>query len=132
MTDFKIGYAPDEFTEIYYTSKISWFGMTNAYGNDVTVADGISSLGFSRYLSPVVPAWFFSAGIALSTWSLPFEDNSTSWQGFGIYGGAGCELAKHMNVELDLIYGNPSHTEGGLKATTNSFTVKFTVNALAY
>src|SRR5512138_3236155 len=50
ITDFKIGFGANEQTEIYYSSKVSWFGMENVYGDNVTIANGSSALGVSHSL----------------------------------------------------------------------------------
>ncbi|HBC47605.1 MAG TPA: hypothetical protein DEO84_07760 [candidate division Zixibacteria bacterium] len=132
ISDFKVGYAPTKRIEIYYTSKFSWFRMTNAIGDNVIVADGISGLGVSRYFRSTIPAWFLSGGIAMSTWSLPFEGNSSAWRGFGFYVGGGYEFTRHLDVEANLIWARPNLTENGVKATTYSLSWKFTLNVLAY
>ncbi len=131
MTDFKIGYAPTDFYEIYYTSKVSWFGMESV-GGDVTITNGLGALGTTYYFKPVAPSPFIAGGIGFSTWSAPFESNTDTWIGFGLFAGAGYEFTRHLNAELDLIWGKPGKTEYGIEASTNALSVKLTVNALAY
>jgi hypothetical protein len=132
-TNFKIGFAPDEQTEVYYISKVSWFGFENAFGDDVTMAFGLGGIGISHSLEPAVPTFFVTGGLGYSTWALPFEDNAPdTWYGFGIYGGGGYEFSRHYNVEFIISYGNPNDSEGGIEARTNGLTVALTVNALAY
>jgi len=36
-TDFKIGYAPNNLLQIYWMSKVSWFGLENVLGDNVTI-----------------------------------------------------------------------------------------------
>jgi len=132
-TSFKIGFAPNEQTEIYYSSKVSWFGMENALGNDVTIAFGMGGIGITHSLKTVPPTYFVTGGIGFSSWSLPFEDNAPdTWLGLGVYGGGGYEFSRHYNVEFVICYGNPSDSEGGVEARTNGLIFKLTVNALAY
>lgn len=132
-TNFKIGFAPNEQTEVYYISRVSWFGFTNAFGDDVTMAFGLGGIGITHNLQPIVPTFFVTGGLGYSSWSLPFEDNAPdAWYGFGIYGGGGYEFARHYNVEFVIGYGNPSDSEGGVTARTNGIVFKLTVNALAY
>ncbi len=132
-TNFKIGFAPNEQTEIYYMSKVSWFGFENAYGDNVTMAFGTGGIGVTHNLKISVPTFFVTGGIGFSSWSLPLEDNPPdAWYGFGIYGGGGYEFSKHYNVEFTISYGNPSHSEGGVEARTNGAVFALTVNALAY
>jgi hypothetical protein len=132
-TNFKIGYAPNEQTEIYYTSKVSWFGFENVLGDNVTVAFGMGGIGITHNLEPAVPTFFVTGGLGYSTWSLPLEDDPPdTWYGLGIYGGGGYEFSRHYNVEFVIAYGNPSDSEGGVEVRTNGAVFKLTVNALAY
>ena len=132
MTDFKIGYAPSEQLEIFYASKVSWFKVD--YGVDkATVSTGVGGLGCSYSLKTLAPTWFLAGGLGFSGWSYPFEDPAPDpMQGAGIYGGAGYEFNRHLTLEMDLMYGNPNHSYGGDKVTAKPFSVKFTINALAY
>jgi opacity protein-like surface antigen len=131
-TDFRIGWGVNERTAVYYTGKISWFGIDNGYGESVTIADGIHGLGVTHSFRAWVPTWFVTGGLALATWSAPFETNSGTWNGFGFYVGTGYEFSKHYGVEFDVVYGNPGDSEGGFEASTNSTSFKATFNALAY
>jgi hypothetical protein len=132
-TNFKIGFAQDEQVEFYYAAKVTWFGITNVYNDDVTVANGLSAFGMTYNLKPILPTYFITGGIALATWDLPFENPAPdTWTGLGLYAGAGYEFAKHYSVEFDLLYGNPGDSEGGLKISSNAVSFTLTVNALAY
>jgi opacity protein-like surface antigen len=132
MTDFKIGYAPTDFWEIYYTSKVSWFGIENVLGDNVTIANGLGAIGATYYFKPAAPSPFIAGGIGLATWMAPFESGSETWIGFGLFVGAGYEFAPHFNVEADLIWGKPTDSDFGTDYSTNALTIKVTVNALAY
>ena len=132
MTDFKIGYAPTDFYEIYYTSKVSWFGITNVLGDNVTIANGLGALGATYYFTPQVPSPFISGGIGFSTWATPFESGSKTWTGFGLFAGVGYEFARHWSVEFDLLWGKPGTSEFGIDVSSNAFSVKATVNVLGY
>ena len=132
MTDFKIGYAPTDFYEIYYTGKVSWFGLENVFGDKVTISNGVGALGATYYFAPQAPSPFISGGIGFSTWSAPFESGSKTWTGFGLFVGGGYEFARHMSVEFDLLWGKPGTTESGIQINSNAFSVKATVNLLGY
>lgn len=138
VTDFKIGYAPDNKLEIYYSSKVAWFSMTNIYDANVNIADGIGTFSASYFLSSKLkttqwaPSPFVSAGFGFSAWSTPNVDNSTSWTGTGFFVGGGYEFAKHFRAELNFFMNNPSHTESGITGTTNSSALMLTINALAF
>jgi hypothetical protein len=133
MTDFRIGWGANEQTEIYYASKVSWFGITNVNDDDVTIANGIGGIGFTHSLKYDVPTWFVTGGIGLATWSLPLEDNAPdAWNGFGLFAGMGYEFSKHYCFEFDLIYGNPGDSDGGVKVSSSALSLKASINALAY
>jgi hypothetical protein len=63
---------------------------------------------------------------------LPFEEGSDTWIGFGLFAGAGYEFSPHWSVEGDLIYGKPKDSEFGVDVSTSAFTIKASVNVLAY
>lgn len=133
MTNFKIGWGASEQLEIYYTQKSSFFGITNALDENVTILNAVGGVGVSYSLNLSAPTPFFTGGIGLATWSLPFEDNAPdTWTGFGFYVGAGYEFARHYSGELDLVYGNPGDSQGGLDASSSALSVRLTINALAY
>jgi hypothetical protein len=137
-TDFKIGYAPNNSTEICYSRKAAWFTLTNIYEDDVTICDGVGVLSLSFFLSPELKNsdWasssFFSLGLGFSDWNTPFESNAEAWNGFGFFVGGGYEFAKHFSFGADLFVNNPSINEGGYTFTTRSVAILFTMNALAY
>jgi hypothetical protein len=133
MTDFKIGYAPENTWAIYYTSKVSWFGMTNALGNKVTIANGLGALAASYWFKPQAPSPFIAGGFGYSTWALPFEDNPPeTWMGIGLFAGGGYEFSRHVNIEGYLCWGKPKREEFGIEASSNALSFMLTINALAY
>lgn len=133
MTDFKIGYAPDNSWAIYYTSKVSWFGMTNALGNDVTIANGLGAVAVSYWFNQQAPSPFIAGGIGFSTWSLPFEDNPPdTWMGAGLFAGGGYEFSRHWSVEGYLSWGKPEDKVYGIEVSSNVLSLTFTVNVLGY
>lgn len=124
LTDFKIGYAPSNILEVYYVSKVSWWGKT-----DINYALGLSALAVSYYTdNEKETGLFISGGLGLATLSAPFDTDVESSNGFGVFGGVGYEFAAHWNVELDVLYSTISENEADL----NSFGVRVTINVLAY
>lgn len=108
ITDFKIGYAPDNSWALYYTSKVSWFGMENALGNKVIVANGLGAVAASYWLKPLAPSPFLATGFGYSTWLLPFEDERPdTWMGMGLFAGGGYEFSKHASLELTCAGASP-------------------------
>jgi len=127
-----MGYAFSDFFEMFYTSKVSWFSMNNVSGGSVTIANGLSALGATCYFKPEAPSFFVAGGLGVSTWSTPFESGAESLIGFGLFAEAGYEFSKHMNVELDLMLGQPSKTKNEIETRYDALTVKLTVNVLGY
>jgi opacity protein-like surface antigen len=124
FTNFKIGYAPNNTLEIYYVSRVSWWGETN-----MTYALGLSAIAATYYTDTEAETGLsVSGGLGLSTLSAPFESGYGSSNGFGLFGGAGYEFARHWSVELDVLYSTISESDADL----NSFGVRLTINVLAY
>jgi hypothetical protein len=132
-TDFKIGYAPDNSWAIYYTSKVSWFGMENALGNNVTIANGLGAAAVCYWFQPQAPSPFVAGGIGFSTWSVPFEDPAPdTWIGPGLFAGGGYEFSKHWSVEGYLSWGKPKDTILGIEVSSNALSFMLTLNWLGY
>lgn len=137
-TNLKIGYAPSNLLEIYFTVKDSWFSsevyfLGESSTEDVIMASGFWGPGVTYYFKPEAPSYFITGGVGVSTLSLPFESHSEIKFGGGLYAGAGYEFRNHFNVELDLGWGKPSSLElFGIGSSTNVLSVSLTVNALAY
>jgi hypothetical protein len=133
MTDFKIGYAWDNYWAVYYTAKVSWFGMENVYGEDVTIANGLEAVALTHLFKPQAPSWFVAGGLGYSTWGLPFEDNPPdTWYGPGLFMGGGYEFSRHWSVEGYLAWGKPNDTEWGVEVSAHTFSIMLTVNVLGY
>ena len=133
MSDFKIGYAPNDLLEIYWMSKVSWFGDEALYGEDVTIANGLGGLGVTYFFQPAAPSAFVSGGIGFSSWSLPLEeDPPDSWVGVGLSAGAGYEFAPHWYVAGDVCWGKPSTDEYGVDISANALSIKLTINVIGY
>jgi hypothetical protein len=127
-----MGYAFTDFFEVFYTSKVSWFGVNYIPNGSATVANGLSALGMTCYFKPEAPSFFVAGGLGVSTWSTPFESGAETLIGFGLFAGAGYEFSKHMNVEMDLMLGQPNKAKNGIETKYDALSVKLTVNALGY
>ena len=123
VTDFKIGYAPDDLLQLYWMSKVSWFG-----DSDVFLLHGVGGLGASYALKATAPSPYISAGIGFSSWQAPLEENFEALTGLGLSAGAGFEFSKHWLFNLDLTWGRPSRDN----MSTNATAVRFTVSYLHY
>jgi hypothetical protein len=142
-TDFKIGYAPDNFWQIYWMSKVFWFkSETYRYGyyygyyksSDLAMY-GLGGLGVTYSIRPQAPSPFLTGGIGYSSLgTLSTTEYSNQWDavgkpeyGFGFFVGAGYEFARHLNAELDLSYQAPSDNDDW-----NGLTFSLTFNVLGY
>ena len=137
VTNFKIGYAPSNLLEIYFTVKDSWYGSTIYWwgleSEDVVMASGFWGPGVTYYFKPEAPSYFITGGFGLSTLSLPFESDAEIKFGGGLFAGAGYEFKCHFNVELDLMFGEVSSLSlFGIEPKTTVLSIMLTVNALAY
>jgi len=137
-TDFKIGYAPNNKVEIYYSSQVAWFSMKNVLDENVTISDGVGTLSMSYFLSSKLnnlewcPSAFLSGGYGFSGWSTPFEEGSESWTGSGFFVGFGYEFSKHYRISINIFNNNPSTEDSGITFTTKSTVLQLTVSALAF
>ena len=125
QTNIKIGYAPSNILEIFYSGRISWWGQTHSL-----FLLGLGAVAFTLYFDNISETgWFVSGGIGLSSLDeLELRTTSDSGSGFGLFGGAGYEFSRHWTVEVDLHYSavTGSHND------TDSFGVLVTVNVLAF
>ncbi len=124
LTNFKIGYAPSNTLEIFYVSKVSWWGES-----DFLFTLGLSSVTVTFYFNETSETgWFASGGVGLSSLAAPLEEDIGTDYGFGLFGGGGYEFAAHWSVEVDLLYSMIK--ESGVDF--NSFGVLVSVNFLAF
>jgi len=122
LTNFKIGHAPSNTLEIFWMSKVSWFGGS---GGDLTIL-GLGAVAATFYFdSKSETGWFASGGIGYSSYGkLSGSRRSSSDYGFGFFGGGGYEFAAHWSVEVDLL---SSSIE-----SRNYFGVLVSINILGY
>lgn len=138
VTDFKIGYAPNNKLELYYTNQVVWFSMENALDDDVIIADGVGAIGVSYFMAPQLstaawyPSFFLSAGFGLSSWGTPMEEDTDTWDGTGYFVGVGYEFTKHYRVSLNYFANDPSIKENGYTFTTTSNAFLLTFSGLAF
>lgn len=117
-TNFKIGYAPSNTLEIYYTNNMSWFGY---YSDSFTI--GASCVAITKYLKPEGKGLFVCGGIGIA--SIFNLDENHSESGFGAFGGLGYDFAKHWYIQADILYTN-------LGSSWYSWGVRVTLNVLAF
>jgi len=125
LTSFKIGYAPSNTLEIYFISKVSWWGES-----DRIIQLGLSAIAITVYFDNTTETgWFISGGLGYSTKAAPFESTGGTSYGLGLFGGGGYKFLSHWNLEVDLLY---STITTNSERDFNSFGVLVTVNFLAF
>lgn len=133
QTDFKIGYAPSNHLEIYYSNKVSWFSLEDSFGDNVLTVSGLSSIASSYFFKPEGPSPFVSVGVGLASWRTPFEETASAWSNsFGFFIGGGYEFSSHWDVSANIIQGNTSITDFGPKINNNALTFQLTINVMHY
>lgn len=132
QTTIAIGGAPTDKLMILLVNHASWIRSDNALGEKTTFVAGVFTLGVKGYFNETAPSWLISTGYGLSIWDSSFDDEGTTWKGFGLYLGTGYEFYKHLSIEGGLMYGNPSTTSGDLKSTTEVVTLYLTLNVMGY
>lgn len=132
LTNFELGYAPNNRLMLLYSNTVAWFRILNVYDERVTIASGINGLGADYYLRPGSPSLFIGMTIGLAAWTAPFEEDARGLSSFGAQLRAGIEPAKHLKVMFSLMYGKPTDKEGNLKLQTESVIFGVSLNWLGY
>jgi len=122
LMNLKIGYAPSNTLEIFWTSKPSLFIGS---GDDLTMF-GLGAVAATFYFDNTSETgWFASGGIGYSTYGkLSGSSSSSSDFGFGVFGGGGYEFAAHWSVEVDLLHSS--------NEKRNFFGVLVSINVLGF
>jgi len=148
MTDFKIGHGFTNKVQVYWMSKVSWFGF-----EDETIVNGVGGLGITYFFQPMAPSTYVLGGLGFSIWSAPWEEfgvykpeKQSSGFGFGLAVGVGQEFSRHWSIEGNLAWGKPTESkwwgyydpnndsEGiyEIKQSYNALSFRLTLNVLAY
>jgi hypothetical protein len=145
IVDVKIGYAPDNSLQVYWTGKSSFFktshyryGMKPYFG-DYEVFYGVWGPGCSYFFKPEAPSPFIAAGIGYSAWQEQAWEAGTkpkAYYGLGLFVGGGFEFSRHWSLEMYLSLGKPGME--GLEVDTDELGVgtvlslRVSVNVLGY
>ena len=121
LTNFKIGYAPSNTLEIFYISKVSWWGASDG---DLVIL-GLGAVAATFYLDNTSETgWFASGGIGYSNSGRPLGNGNSDF-GLGFFGGGGYEFAPHWSVEVDLLHST-------IEKSISSFGVLVSINVLGF
>lgn len=125
-TNFKIGYAPTDELEIYWSSKVAWFNL-----NSSELIAGVAGLGVTKYFGGSAPCPFVSVGAGYANIQ-DYNVTQDQYLGTGLYLGVGYELIEHVNVELDMLYSTdaPFTNDNNWKADLTA--IMLTINAEMY
>ncbi|MBD3297436.1 MAG: hypothetical protein GF341_02190 [candidate division Zixibacteria bacterium] len=134
LTNFKIGHASSEQFMLYYVNRVTWYERSFDGGGFVpetspTVASGIGGIGVTYFFKRSVPSVLVHGGGGLAAYTLPFEDGTNDWSGYGLWFGGGYEFSRHwtFDVGVGITFDDPRLTSSvGLNSAGVS------VNYLAY
>jgi hypothetical protein len=96
-TNFKIGYAPSASFEVYLANVVSCYGVEGD-----SSASGATCVAATKYLNREGKGLFVCGGLG---WA--FEKSlqgAGSRSGFGAFGGLGYDIARHWNIQADVLY----------------------------
>jgi hypothetical protein len=118
--NFKIGYAPSNSLEIYFTDNVSVFSYEG-----VNFGIGIGGVGVTKYLKPEGKGFFVFGGVGVSLLQ-NLSRSGDSLTGFGLIGGIGSDISKHWSIQGDILY--TSMESNNIK----SLVLRVTINFLAF
>ena len=125
MNEWKIGYAPGNQWEIYFTNEDAYFGYEY---NTI----GIEALCITKMSKPSSPSIFYTIGVGVPYWG-----DIHSWRlgtdNFGILGGIGYEFHRHLDLVAEILYGHRDYYYAGdVIWQARNYSIRITINALAY
>lgn len=111
-TDIKLGHGFSNHFLLYYVSRITWMPLSNLY-SDTMIANGTAGIGMMIY--PLSSKDFYLVGsvgfASLVTWHPPFKLERARPTGLAVSAGIGFELARHLNIDFTVNYGNAHSTQ---------------------
>lgn len=119
-TDFKIGAGLSPQAVLYYTNRVVW------WSDGFSWTTGMSAVGFSYFLKPEAPSFFFSGSLGLGVASI---ESSASDTGFGFGLGVGFEFTRNWTVEASFLSAKVAE-EGDESLTASNFAL--TISWFAY
>ncbi len=125
-TDFHIGGVVGDSFQLYYMSKLIFFGGM-AQDFDVT---GLTGLGFTI---PLNPDFYVNGGVGIHIhwWSQSEGDAvfNDRYSGLGLVAGGGYHLSQRWVVDFDMMYGRPGDAETA--RSTRVLGAKVSINVLS-
>ena len=97
-TNFKIGYAPSNTFEVFYANNTQFFGFESN-----TWVVGASCIAVTKYMKPEGKGFFLTGGFGWAVFASVNRD-AGSESGFGAFFGVGYDIAKHWNIQGDILY----------------------------
>jgi hypothetical protein len=114
-TTLKIGGGISNQFLLYYSNRVVFLSE-----DSYQFAQGMSAIGFSVFLEPSGPSFFFSGEVGMGAWS-SLESGGGSESGLGLTVGAGVALTPHFLVEAN--YMTASLGDGAYDWTLSNFTL---------
>jgi len=97
-----------------------------------------SGLGLTYYVRPGIPSWFFDVAVGPSLTADPYESDHVSSfpksprPGIGLCAGFGYEFARHVQTEIQFMYGGKSWEKDGDKKKWSAMSLMWTVSFIGY
>jgi hypothetical protein len=131
QNDFRIGYAPMNQLEIYYSNKVSWW-LSPSNDKKILHMTGLTSAAGKYFFNPEGPSAFVSGGLGLAVWMTPLEADTDVLYGFGFFAGGGYEILPRLEISGDLVWGAPGKKYNSVRRNYSAITVQITVGWTFY
>lgn len=131
MTDLKVGYAPSEQIELFYTYKGTWFSA----GLDATFHYVLHALAVNYFFKPSEPSTFLGLGVGKCDLSTPFSSDPFIFgdaSGLGFFVSCGRQYTTHLAFALDLMYGAPQKDRYKYKYIFKALSPRLSITATAF
>jgi len=131
-TYLSIGWGINEKFVLIFSNHTVWFEKDIGHykKEEEHYSTGVTGAGFTYYLDAEARSLFVTGALGLSHW----ENHSISIDtatGFGVFGGVGCEFARHWAFELSVMWGKPCSSHGW-ELCYDPLSVTAAITGLAY
>ena len=126
--NFVIGYAWDEQNMLVFQRDAILYSEETIYGDDISIVQGFSGIGYYHYFGPVGKSFYINGGIGFQDWTSMDSDYESNDVGGGILLGGGYEFTRHVQVHGSLSFGKTKFMDVDFNHTQ----LMFTVSAVAF
>ena len=140
-SDFKIGFAVDEQTLVYFNTKAAWFqarfsevvwhgtsgSFETVWNNEISV-NAISGISLCYCTKPTLPSSYVSGTLGFATLGTSLKKENVVKGGFGAAISVGYEFAPHWTLDVAATYCHISDSP----LNTNIIAVKAQIGVLSF